>query len=166
MTEAVSPRRPRSRTKIRAEQKFGEAPNINRHWRSLFLDCLAETSNVSASAIAAGINTSRAYKVRRQEREFAHAWNAALLEGYEHLELETLHRLRMGTEKDDPKFDIANALRLLAIHKETITRERAKSDTSSEETILTSINAKIDMMRLQEHGPEAEPNKNTPNAQD
>lgn len=154
VTEATTSRRSRSRTKIRHNQKLGEMPNLNRHWRSLFLDCLAETSNVSASATAAGINTSQAYKVRRYEQEFARAWYAALLEGYQHLELETLHRLRMGTEKDDPKFDIANALRLLAIHKDTVSRERAKNEaagqTHDEQAVLSSINAKIDALRAKE----------------
>lgn len=99
MTEAIEPRQSRARTKIRQEFKKGEKQNLNRHWRNLFLDMLAETSNVSASARKAGISTSRAYKVRRAEPDFRAAWQEALLEGYEHLELETLERLRFGTGK-------------------------------------------------------------------
>ena len=60
-----------ARTKIRHEYKKGEKDKPNRHWRTLFLDRLAETSNVSAAARAAGVNPSRAYKVRREEPDFA-----------------------------------------------------------------------------------------------
>ena len=61
----------RQRTKIKRQLKEGEEPGLNRHWRSVFLDLLAETSNVSESARRAGVNPSRAYKVRREEPEFA-----------------------------------------------------------------------------------------------
>lgn len=138
---------PSNRTKLRPEQKTGEKDNLDRHWRGLFLDMLAETSNVTAAAKSAGINPSRAYKTRRAEPAFARQWYAALLEGYEHLELETLHRLRAGVGKDEPKFDIANALRLLALHRETVARERAQADNEDEQAVLESIDAMIDEMR-------------------
>ena len=139
-----------SRTKIRPEQKAGEKIKLDRHWRALFLATLAETSNVSEAARYAGVNPCRAYKMRRHETGFRQEWYAALLEGYEHLELETLHRLRMGVGKDDNKFDIANALRLLMLHKETVARERALRGSEDEESVLASLNAKIDAMRERE----------------
>ncbi len=137
----------RNRTKLRPEQKTGEKDNLDRHWRGLFLDTLAETSNVSAAARIAGINPSRAYKVRREEPEFADLWTEALVEGYQHLEMETLHRLRMGTSKDDNKFDAANALRLLALHRESVAREKARQSEASEEDVLASLDAKIQALR-------------------
>lgn len=133
--------------KLRATQRIGERPDIDRHWRGLFLDTLAETSNVSEAARMSGASTSRAYKTRRLDPEFRAAWNAALLEGYEHLEMETLHRLRAGTGKDDNKFDIANALRLLTLHRDTVAHQRALQDEVDEESVLESLNAKIDLMR-------------------
>ncbi len=132
---------------LRPEYTAGEEGKLTRHWRTMFLDILAETSNVSEAARTTGINPRRAYKVRREDPDFAKAWHDALLEGYEHLELETLFRLRTGTTTDDPKFDMANALRLLAMHKETIARERARRGASSEAEVLASINAKIAEMR-------------------
>lgn len=150
MTEASKPRRTSARAIIRQDHPHDEPKKLNPHWRSHFLAILAETSNVTASAFKAGISTSHAYKVRRCEADFRAAWQAALLEGYEHLELETLERLRFGTGKDDPKFDIANALRLLAIHKESAAREMARLSQDDEEIILASLNAKIDTMRAQE----------------
>ncbi|HTN14217.1 MAG TPA: hypothetical protein VL094_05370 [Sphingomonadaceae bacterium] len=150
MTAAQAVRRKRARTKIRPEQRRGEKTGLNRHWRSLFLESLAETSNVSAAARVAGIDPSRAYKVRRAEPDFRAQWSAALLEGYEHLEMETLHRLRMGTGKDDPKFDTANALRLLALHHEAVVRQRSLREEEDEDAILASLDAKIAAMAARE----------------
>ncbi|MDE1468572.1 hypothetical protein [Aurantiacibacter sp. D1-12] len=80
--------------KLRPEQRVGEKEGLTRHWVGLFLDTLAETSNVTASAKMAGCNPSRAYKLRREDASFRERWNEALLEGYEHLELEVLGFLR------------------------------------------------------------------------
>jgi hypothetical protein len=141
-----------NKTRIRPEQKVGEKANLNGHWRTLFLAVLAETSNVSEAARAAGINPSRAYRVRREEAEFRQCWYAALLEGYDHLELETLHRLRMGVEagKEDRKFDIANSLRLLMLHRETVAHERALRGNQDEDAVLAAINKRLETMRERE----------------
>jgi len=138
------------KTKVRPEQKIGEKANLDKHWRGLFLDTLAETSNVSEAARMAGINPSRAYKVRRAEAPFRRDWHEALLEGYEHLEMETLFRLRIGSGKDDNKFDIANALRLLMLHRETVARARATRDRQDEGSVLATLSAKIRAMRERE----------------
>jgi len=144
-------RKPRKRaTKLRPEQKIGEKDGLDRHWRGLFLDTLAETSNVSEAARVAGASPSRAYKTRREDRDFARDWAAALVEGYAHLEMETLERLRNGVPADGPRFDIANALRLLTLHKETVARERAREEMEDEEEILAGIERKIEMMRTRE----------------
>jgi hypothetical protein len=139
-------------TKIMPACRAGGKSQSNHRWRTLFLDTLAETSNVSEAARRAGINPSHAYKVRRGEAAFRAKWHAALLEGYEHLEMETLQRLRMGVEggKDDRKFDIANAIRLLLLHSKTVAHERSMREDEDEETILANINAKIDAMRARE----------------
>lgn len=136
----------RKRTKLRPHQREGEE-KLNRHWRSLFLETLAETSNVSEAARVSGANAARAYKLRRENAEFRAAWYAALLEGYEHLEMETLQRLRFGTDSDDKKFDIPNALRLLVAHRESVARERARHSREDEAEVLASLKAKIDKMR-------------------
>lgn len=138
------------RIKLRPEQKIGEKEDLNRHWVGLFLDTLAETSNVTASARKAGCNPSRAYKFRREDADFRRRWNEALLEGYEHLEMETLQRLRHGTAKDDNRYDIANALRLLSLHRETVAREKALRGAGDKESVLERLNAKIELMRQRE----------------
>ena len=150
MTEADRPRR----RPVRIEATFDTEKALNTTadagWKEAFLDKLAETSNVTTAAEAAGVNAARAYRARREDPLFARDWHAALMEGYEHLELETLHRLRMGTAKDDPKFDIANALRILALHRETAARERSGTDSRDEEEVLAAIDAKLERIRARQ----------------
>ena len=95
-TRASSPRGgKRKNVRITDAQKAadGEGP-VNKHWRTYFLQALAATSNVTASAKEAGVSPSRAYKARREHADFAADWRAALYEGYEHLEMEVLAQLR------------------------------------------------------------------------
>ena len=125
-----------------------------RSWSKTFLSNLAATSNVTASAKAAGIKPHVAYEERRKNADFQRDWFVALCEGYEHLEMETLHRLRTGelkppsgAKKAMRVFDNANALRLMAAHRETVARQRALRDNGNEEDILASLDAKLDRMR-------------------
>ncbi|WP_271078912.1 hypothetical protein [Aurantiacibacter sp. MUD61] len=132
------------RVKPRKEQKH---QNLPQNWKFIFLEELAETSNVTKAAAKCGAMTSYVYKHRRENPEFRQKWGAALLEGYEHLEMETLERLRFGTAPGDAKFDIPNALRLLAAHKESAAREKARRGKRDRATVLASLNAKLDKMR-------------------
>lgn len=140
---------PGKRIIIRPSLKDGESGPINNNWRRLFLDHLAESSNVTASAQKAGISPSRAYKVRREEEDFARAWLAALGEGYLHLEMEVVRRLRDGDVKtaDDGKFDFANAIRLLAAHRDTAARGASDVRDVSAEEVRASIDRKIEDIR-------------------
>lgn len=141
----VPPRKPR--TRISPVLMEGEAA-LSKHWRTYFLAALAETSNVRAASAVAGVNPTRAYKVRKREPEFARAWRSALLDGYENLELEMLHRLRFGETKDDVrKFDNASAMRLLALHRETVTRERAMRENEDLVVVRAAIKAKLETLR-------------------
>jgi hypothetical protein len=135
--------------KEKAEDPATKAkPKRGKHWREQFLAALSETSNISAACTAAAVDRRDAYKARNSEPAFAAAWRAALLEGYEALELETLCRLREGElRSDDRKFDIANALRLLKAHAEAVAAERARREDRDEEDILESLDRKIEAMR-------------------
>ncbi|WP_374530620.1 hypothetical protein [Novosphingobium sp.] len=115
---------------------------------------MAATSNVSAAARKAGISTTAAYEARRLNAEFNRAWQRALCEGYDHLEMELLHRLRSGEVKPATgarrgvrAFDNATAFRLLAAHRESAARQRAIRDNEDAEAIILSINAKLEKMR-------------------
>ena len=123
-------------------------------WSKDFLAELAAPSNVSAAARRAGITTTLAYDQRRCDPEFNRAWQSALCEGYDHLEMELLRRLRdgeikpaAGAKKGIRTFDNATALRLLAAHRESAARQRAIRSNEDSEAIIQSINAKLETMR-------------------
>jgi hypothetical protein len=121
----------------------------DRHWRTRFLDHLAESSNVTRSAEHAGIDLSRVYRLRRAQPDFARAWQNALTEGYTHLEMEVLRRLREGDFKtaDGEKFDFANAIRLLAAHRDAAASSQSKARDVSADEVRASIDRKIEEIR-------------------
>lgn len=137
----------RKKRAIKLPAKLRETEQIpgNRHWRAYFLAHLVETSNVTAAAKAAGVVPSRAYRTRQEDPDFAAQWRSALAQGYENLEMELLGHLR--SPDPERKIDIANAIRLLSLHRETAARERAAADNRNEHEVLESIDAMIDEMR-------------------
>lgn len=123
-------------------------------WSKIFLAHLAATSNISAAARAARVNTFVVYETRRTDAEFNRRWMQALCEGYDHLEMALLHRLREGEVKPAPgakkgsrSFDNGTAFRLLAAHRESAARQRAVRDNDDAEAILAGIDAKLETMR-------------------
>ena len=129
--------------------KNSEPPALNPRWRGVFLDVLAESSNVSEAARRARIDPSRAYKVRRKEPAFARAWLRALWEGYSHLEMDVLRRLRAGDNAtaDGTKYDFANAIRLLNAHRENAARAQADMRNVSAAEVRASLDRKIEEVR-------------------
>ena len=126
-------------------RRFGAPKN----WREKFLACLAETSNVTASAECADISLSWVYKTKREDAGFAQTWLVALCEGYDNLEMELLCRLRHGESRDVPpvKYDNATALRLLFAHKDTRARYHAEQENVSADEVRASIEAKLARLR-------------------
>ncbi len=122
-------------------------------WSKVFLAHLSQTSNVAASARQAGISSSAAYEAKRTRPEFNRQWRQSLCEGYELLEMELLHRLRMGQLKGaDGKmparlYDNSIAFRLLVAHRGEAAKQRAVRDNEDADAILASIDAKLDRMR-------------------
>ena len=114
-------------------------------WRTAFLEALAESSNVTASAIRANVPLRTVYKVRRADAAFAVEWQLALHEGYDMLEMELLGYLR--DPQPERKMDVAAAMRLLAAHRETVERRRALGAEEDEQALLESIDRFIDDMR-------------------
>lgn len=132
---------------VKSRRRFGAPKN----WREKFLACLAETSNVTAAAECAEISLSWVYKTKREDRSFAKAWLVALCEGYDHLEMELLCRLRSGESREVPsvKYDNATALRILLAHRDTRAKFQAQQDNVSAEEVRASIDAKL--AKLKEH---------------
>lgn len=121
-------------------------------WMHRFLAALSETSNVSGAARRAGVDTSTVYKARREDAAFNRQWQVALAEGYDNLEMDLLHRLRIGQLEDGKaqarrKYDNAIALRLLTAHREAVGRQRGVRANEDEEAIIRSLNDKLEKMR-------------------
>lgn len=144
---AASTKSARQKPKVRLPGRVREAgdnPGTG-HWRVCFLEHLIETSNITASAHFARTVPSRAYRTRKQDPAFAAAWDAALAEGYRNLEMDLLAYLR--SPSPDRKMDVASAIRLLTLHRQSVARSRAAEDEQSEQEVLDSIDAMIDEMR-------------------
>lgn len=69
------------------------------HWIDPFLLALRTTGNVSHSARAAGIVTPQAYKLRREDADFAAAWDNALEDATDELENEARRRALQGVNE-------------------------------------------------------------------
>ncbi len=123
-------------------------------WMPRFLGELANTSNVSAAARKASVDTSTVYERRRKDAGFAREWQVALCEGYDNLEMDLLHRLRSGdikvvagAKRGARQFDNATAFRLLVAHRESATRQRAMREHEDTQTVRAAIDAKLEEMR-------------------
>ena len=125
----------------------GKSDRTPSHWKGHFLAVLAQTSNVTSAAKSAKVPASRAYALRREDQAFARLWHQALVEGYEHLEMELLARLRAGEAKDGPKFDNGAALRLLALHRDTMAQEHAQRRNMDSARARQIIDAKLEELR-------------------
>lgn len=118
-----------------------------RYWRRRFIETLTATSNLSRAAEAAKIPLARAHDVRRSDPEFARAWQAAIADGYITLELEVIRRLREGDLKttSGDKFDFANAIRLIAAHRDGMGRAgHAETRNVTVAEVRASIDRKIE----------------------
>ncbi len=151
-----------ARTTVKSERAGGSEPRPSRDWRRKFLARLAESSNVTQSAAHANVSPSKAYRLRREDLEFARQWDAALREGYSHLEMEVLRRLREGDlyTSENEKYDFANAIRLLNAHRETAARGQAEQRSVSAAEVRAAIDRKVEAIRQQVRLDKAgEPNK-------
>lgn len=138
----------------RSAARKGARPPARPKWMKPFLAALANTSNVSAAAREAKIDTSTVYDRRRHDAGFAREWQVALCEGYDNLEMDVLYRLRTGelrpvagAKRAVRQYDNATALRLLAAHRESTVRARAIRDNVSAAEIRASIDRKVELIR-------------------
>lgn len=125
-----------------------------KRWRATFLAHLAATSNVAASCREADVPSARVYATRRRDPAFYRQWQEALCEGYEHLEMSLLQRLREGEIKRAAGakvgvrvFDNATALRLLMVHREAVSRQQAIRQNEDAREVIARINARILKLR-------------------
>jgi len=125
----------KGRPQLRKIHKGKWTPEV----RKLFLAHLAESANVRAAALEVGLGYQGAYRLRRSDAGFARAWQAAVDEGFDQLEMELLRRALFGTERttirrDDSgqivsetvvrHYPDAHALRLFSMH---VTLQQARA---------------------------------------
>jgi len=121
-------------------------PTPEKDWRVRFLDALAETANVTASAAIAGIHRDTAYDHRNRDEEFRAAWESALDQAVDALEAEARRRALDGTRK--PVFyrgkragfvrEYSDTLMifLLKAHRPNKFRERVSTEHSGEVKVV------------------------------
>jgi hypothetical protein len=96
-----------------SEERHEIVPNTNRRLqkrrkrttlfgkrrRQIFLEHLAATCNVTASARAAGVHVTTVYVCRMRDAGFRADWDAALVQGYARLEAALLERATSGRDR-------------------------------------------------------------------
>ena len=138
----------------------GKARDVRR--KQLFLEHLAVSSNVAASARKAKAPISTLYLWRSNDADFCAEWLKALETGYALLESMMLHRAQKGVLRRKfyqdklidtvREYDDAMSFRLLQAHRDTVATMRAISaqlagEERSEEDVAQSLRMKLDMMR-------------------
>jgi hypothetical protein len=162
-------------TRVPAKQKRrGKAskkapPTWSAEKRSLFLAELAATSNVTKSAMAAGMSDAQVYAERRRTPAFREAWTDALSEGYARLEFMMLERandalLVTGKVTDEKlatnkmhEYSNKLALNLLTAHRALVRESRAGAAPSRHTPNRVAgskarLIAKLDEMRARSSG--------------
>ncbi|MDT7529420.1 hypothetical protein OVY29_12165 [Sphingopyxis sp. SE2] len=127
-----------------------------RRQMDVFLDALAESSNVAASARKAGISANAMYCERRRNPGFAARWHAALCEGFARLEAELLSEALIapsGNVKDATLKSRAQKYRLglslLAAHRAAVRGARSPAGAAPNAGAKAKLVAKLDAMRAQ-----------------
>jgi hypothetical protein len=94
---------------------------------AVFLEHLAATANVSASAEAAGFSTVAIYKRRMKEAAFRTRWQAALEQGVARIEMALVHSAAASLEGTPiagdhpiPAMSVADALNVVRLHRAAV----------------------------------------------
>ncbi len=118
--------------------------------RDAFILSLSETCNVSLSAERAGIALSTVYKMRRRDAAFAAAWQRALDDGYQRLEMGLVQAALAAVEGQRPDatdggdrpivepMTMDQALRLLGRHEGSVRSGRLKTNRPGKGRMPTS----------------------------
>lgn len=145
--------------------------------RAKFLDHLAVTCNVAASARAVGMSTPGVYLLRRRDPAFADLWLAALRTGYDRLEERLLQQAGAGindvpigdTEVEEPPLNVELALDLLTRHRVNVEGGRrpmyGKVHRMPREEAEKKLSARLDAptkrLEAQQHGGAARKRENS-----
>ena len=130
---AIPPNGPRGTTILTGKDGPQLIRSQGRRWSDAaevrFLDHLAATCNVTASASEAGFSAAAIYKRKRRDPGFAQRWQAALELGYSRIEAlllrraeEALEGFAPDTELPIPPMSIKDALAILGHHRRAVER--------------------------------------------
>lgn len=123
---------------------------ISQRSRDEFILSLSETCNVSLSAERAGVALSTVYKIRQRDAAFAGAWQRALDDGYQRLEMGLVQAALAAVEGPRPvASEVGNrplvepmtmdqALRLLGRHEGSVRSGRFKTNRPGKGRMPTS----------------------------
>ena len=139
-------------------------PRPDRRQKEIFLDALAESSNVAASARAAGVSANAMYRERRRNAGFAARWHEALCEGFARLEAELLSEALVaptGNVKEATLKSRAQKYRLglslLAAHRAAVRGAKLPATAAaSKGSAKAKLLAKLTAMRAQVAAEEGE----------
>ena len=128
--------------------------------RAVFLDHVAATCNIAASAEAVGLWPSSAYNLRRRDPDFAAQWHVALETGFDRLQAMLIERamgpmtIAIGETPtpDISKMDTELAFRLIEFNRKQVSGgpKRGgppKGPAASEDVACAAILKKLHVLR-------------------
>ncbi|WP_414900318.1 hypothetical protein ACMT1E_11285 [Sphingomonas flavalba] len=166
-TAAATVAPPGGRAAQRAQARPARAHEWTAAKRGQFLETLARTLNISASARAAGMSTVSARALKRRDPGFAEAWAEAMLTAYDELEMALVKRAIKGTLKpvwhggkrvgSERVFNDGQAHQLLTQHRATVMRLRGERPDAApvlepEEVIRARLIARFESMEVRLSG--------------
>lgn len=99
----------------------------NAEAEKLFLDHLASSCNITASAKKAGFTREAVYRRKRKDSAFAERWQAAIAQGYARIESllirraeDSLSGVKIDPDSPIPAMTVSEAMNLLKLHKPSI----------------------------------------------
>ena len=123
---------------------------LNAAARKRFLDHLAQTANVAASARKAGVSSDAVYAERRRLPEFRGEWAEALTEGYVRLETDLLADAlkRASSNTTDAMLkaktqQLRLQLGLLSAHRGAVKGNAAPATVRTNNTDLPTLKAQL-----------------------
>lgn len=133
-------------------RRFGKAD------KTVFLDTLAATCNIAASARACGFSLSTIDRHRKKDATFRDNVRRALTTGYKRLEMAMLERAIHGVEEEvwhagkivGTKIVYSDqiGLRLLALHRDNVETPEREPDIDREYAqVRAELEARLDAMR-------------------
>lgn len=118
--------------------------------RATFLAALAELANVAAAARVAGVPERSPHYLKQIDPDFAAAWDAAIDEGYNRLELLLLRRATYGDNADGddaPTISTSLALGLLKARQTSHRRTPRLPQPMYGEELRDELTARLAAMR-------------------